>query len=245
MQKKIQASEAVNEYDPEFIRDLFNRMSGSYERVNYITSFGFSLRWRKQFLKNIAPSNDPIRILDLMTGMGETWNPIRNRFPNAELSTLDYSEGMLVHANHKNQKSFSGKVIVHHQDLLQNTLPSDHYDVVLSAFGLKTFNSEQVTRLAEEVKRVLKPGGKFSLIEVSSPDSAVLQTLYKLHLKHVVPICGKLFLGNPQEYRMLWKYTERFGNSEAAATQFKKAGLNAEYVSYFGGCATGIIGMKA
>jgi demethylmenaquinone methyltransferase/2-methoxy-6-polyprenyl-1,4-benzoquinol methylase len=116
---------------------------------------------------------------------------------------------------------------------------------VLSAFGLKTFNSEQVTRVAEEVKRVLKPGGKFSLIEVSSPDSAVLHALYKLHLKQVVPICGKLFLGNPQEYRMLWKYTERFGNSEAAAAQFKKAGLNAEYVSYFGGCATGIIGMKA
>lgn len=245
MQTKLQESEAVNEYDPEYIRDLFNRMSGSYERVNYITSFGFSLRWRKQFLKTIAPSNESLRILDLMTGMGETWNPIRHRFPNAELSTLDYSEGMLVHANHKNQKSFSGKVIVHHQDLLKNTLPSDHYDVVLSAFGLKTFNSEQVTRLAEEVKRVLKPGGKFSLIEVSSPDSAFLNALYKLHLKHVVPICGKLFLGNPQEYRMLWKYTERFGNSEAAAAQFKKAGLNAEYVSYFGGCATGIIGMKA
>ncbi|MFM2017207.1 MAG: hypothetical protein RL007_863 [Bacteroidota bacterium] len=244
MQNKIQASEAVNEYDPEFIRDLFNRMSGSYERVNYITSFGFSLRWRKQFLKKIAPSKEPIRILDLMTGMGETWNPIRDRFPNAELSTLDYSEGMLVHANHKNQKSFSGKVIVHHQDLLKNTLPSDHYDVVLSAFGLKTFNPQQVNRLAEEVKRVLKPGGKFSLIEVSSPNSALLQALYRLHLKHVVPICGRLFLGNPQEYRMLWKYTEQFGNSESAAQQFKKAGLNAEYVAYFGGCATGIQGCK-
>jgi ubiquinone/menaquinone biosynthesis methyltransferase len=244
MQNKIQASEAVNEYDPEFIRDLFNRMSGSYERVNYITSFGFSLRWRKQFLKNIAPSKEPIRILDLMTGMGETWNPIRDRFPNAELSTLDYSEGMLVHANHKNQKSFSGKVIVHHQDLLKNTLPSDHYDVVLSAFGLKTFNPQQVNRLAEEVKRVLKPGGKFSLIEVSSPNSALLHALYRLHLKHVVPICGRLFLGNPQEYRMLWKYTEQFGNSESAAQQFKKAGLNAEYVAYFGGCATGIQGCK-
>jgi demethylmenaquinone methyltransferase/2-methoxy-6-polyprenyl-1,4-benzoquinol methylase len=81
-------------------------MSVSYERVNYITSFGFSLRWRKQFLKTIAPSNEALRIMDLMTGMGETWNPIRHRFPNAELSTLDYSEGMLVHANHKNKKSF-------------------------------------------------------------------------------------------------------------------------------------------
>lgn len=245
MQNKIQLSDTVNEYDPEFIRDLFNRMSGSYERVNYITSFVFSLRWRKQFLKNIAPSKEPIRILDLMTGMGETWNPIRDRFPNAELSTLDYSEGMLVHANHKNQKSFSGKVIVHHQDLLKNTLPSDNYDIVLSAFGLKTFNPEQVNRLAEEIKRVLKPGGKFSLIEVSSPNNAVLHALYKLHLKHVVPICGKLFLGNPQEYRMLWKYTERFGNSESAAEQFKKTGLKAENIAYFGGCATGITGTKS
>jgi ubiquinone/menaquinone biosynthesis methyltransferase len=232
------------EYDPEYIRGLFNRMSGSYERVNYITSFGFSLRWRRQFLKFIAPAADPLRIMDLMTGMGETWNPVLDRFPNAELSTLDYSEGMLVHANLKNKKSFSGKVIVHHQDLLKNSLPSDHYDVVLSAFGLKTFNAQQVVRLAEEIKRILKPGGKFSLIEVSVPENTILRALYKLHLKYAVPICGKMFLGNPQEYRMLWKYTERFGNGKAAVQQFRNSGLNAEYVSYFGGCATGIQGNK-
>lgn len=244
MLSEIRKEDNLNEYDPEFIRELFNRMSGSYERVNYITSFGFSLRWRRQFLKSIDKTTEPIKIIDLMTGMGETWVPIRERFPSAELSTLDYSEGMLVHANHKNKKSFSGNVIIHHQDLLKNSLPSDHYDVVLSAFGLKTFNSQQVVRLAEEIKRILKPGGKFSLIEVSSPDNAMFHALYKLHLKHVVPICGKLFLGNPQEYRMLWKYTERFGNSKSAVQQFRNTGLNAEYVSYFGGCATGIQGNK-
>jgi ubiquinone/menaquinone biosynthesis methyltransferase len=244
MQNHKKEQESVNEYDPEFIRDLFNRMSGSYERVNYITSFGFSLRWRKQFLKAIAPTPEPIRILDLMTGMGETWNPIRSRFPNAELSTLDYSEGMLVHANDKNKKQFSGKVIVHHQDLLKNTLPADHYDVALSAFGLKTFNPEQINKLAAEVKRILKPGGRFSLIEVSAPTSPVLYGLYKLHLKHIVPLCGKIFLGNPEEYRMLWKYTERFGNSRRTAAIFTEAGLKTQYVSYFGGCATGVIGQK-
>ncbi len=219
-------------------------MSGSYERVNYTTSFGFSLRWRKQFLKSIPSTSESLRIIDLMTGMGETWGPIRSRFPNGELSTLDYSEGMLVHARHKNHKSFGDKVIIHHQDLLKNTLLSEYYDVVLSAFGLKTFNTEQIATLAGEIKRILKPGGRFSLIEVSSPENPVLHGLYKLHLKHIVPVCGQIFLGNPEEYRMLWKYTERFGNSNRAAEIFAEAGLKTQYVSYFGGCATGITGQK-
>lgn len=219
-------------------------MSGSYERVNYTTSFGFSLRWRKQFLKSIKETGDQIRIMDLMTGMGETWHPVCNRFPNAELSTLDYSEGMLKHAKAKSDKDFSGKVLIHHQDLLNNTLSESHYDVVLSAFGLKTFNPEQVNKLVAEVKRILKPGGQFSLIEVSAPTNPLLYALYKLHLKHIVPVCGRIFLGNPEEYRMLWKYTERFGNSRRSAEIFAEAGLKTQYVSYFGGCATGIVGKK-
>jgi len=63
-----------NQYDPEYIKGLFNKMSGSYERVNYITSFGFSLRRRKQFLKPLKASQDNISVLNLMTGMGETWD---------------------------------------------------------------------------------------------------------------------------------------------------------------------------
>ena len=234
----------TNQYDPEYIKGLFNKMSKSYERVNYITSFGFSLRWRRQFLKPLKPSQESITVLDLMTGMGETWHPVKKHYPNCTFTALDFSEGMLEHARKKNHDQFGGRVEVTNQNALESDFPDQHFDVVLSAFGLKTFNEEQLAQLARETKRILKPGGTFSFIEISEPKNKLLRSLYKLHLKHVVPMCGKILLGNPQEYRMLWKYTEAYKNSELAKTIFEKAGLDVKFESYFGGCATGISGKK-
>lgn len=232
------------DFNPEHVRDLFNRMSGSYERVNYITSFGFSLRWRRQFVQALPSSKEKLRVLDLMTGMGETWHAVKKHYPECEFSALDFSEGMLKPAKQKNEKDFGSTIQILQQDLLNNSLPANHYDVVLSAFGLKTFNEEQLSVLAKEIKRILKPGGRFSFIEVSSPQNAFLRAMYKLHLKHVIPVCGWMFLGNPSEYRMLWRYTEKFRNAERTVQLFRDAGLQTEPANYFYGCATGVTGMK-
>jgi demethylmenaquinone methyltransferase/2-methoxy-6-polyprenyl-1,4-benzoquinol methylase len=233
-----------NPYDPAYIQGLFNTMSGSYERVNYLTSFGFSIRWRRQFLKPLPPTRDRIYVLDLMTGMGETWHPVKKHFPNAHFTALDFSEGMLRQARKKNAAHFGGSVHLTNQNALASDLPDAHFDVLLSAFGLKTFNEAQLHQLARETVRLLKPGGTFSFIEVSQPQNRVLRALYKLHLKHVVPVCGKILLGNPQEYRMLWKYTEAYRNAKLTQKIFEEAGLEVKFESYFGGCATGISGKK-
>ena len=232
------------QYDPEYVKGLFNRMSGSYERVNYITSFGFSIRWRRQFLNPIKSSQDNIQVLDLMTGMGETWHPVKNHFPNCQFIALDFSEGMLEQARKKNSSQFQNSIEITNQNALESNFSDNKFDIILSAFGLKTFNSQQLAILAKEVKRLLKPGGTFSFIEVSKPKNKILKFLYKIHLKHVVPVCGKILLGNPEEYKMLWKYTEAYKNSELAKQIFEEAGLHVNYESYFGGCATGISGKK-
>lgn len=233
-----------NLYDPEFVKELFNKMSSSYERVNYITSFGFSIRWRKQFLKSIPKNNNKLSVLDLMTGMGEIWHPVKNYLPNCEFTALDFSEGMLSHARHKNEKQFKNSITVTNQDALNSDFLDESFDIIVSAFGLKTFNNQQLVKLAKETKRILKPGGSFSFIEVSEPPNRILKLLYKLHLKHIVPFCGKLLLGNPQEYKMLWKYTSAYKNSHIAKKIFEDVGLEVNYRSYFGGCASGISGRK-
>ena len=233
-----------NHYDPEFVKELFNKMSGSYERVNYITSFGFSIRWRKQFLNSLSRTQKKITVLDLMTGMGEIWHPVKNYFPNCQFTALDFSEGMLKHARIKNSNQFKNTIHITNQDALNSNFPNQHFDIILSAFGLKTFNEIQLKKLASETKRLLKSGGSFSFIEVSQPQNLILKPLYKLHLKYIVPFCGKLLLGNPQEYRMLWKYTETYKNALLTKQIFEDAGLEVKYQKYFGGCATGISGTK-
>lgn len=235
---------ADNIYSPEYVRRLFDQMSGSYERMNYITSFGFSGRWRSQFLNVLRPLQPGAEIIDLLTGMGETWSAIRQKFPGANLTVLDFSEGMLKYAQQKSRKKFGNQITVIQQDVLQNQLPDDHFDIVTCAFGLKTFNAEQLAVLAAETRRILKPGGQFSFIEISQPKHPILKTLYMIYLKYAIPVLGRLLLGNPEEYRMLWQYTNSFGNARNAARIFEQAGLNTYFASYFFGCATGLYGQK-
>lgn len=233
-----------NIYNPIYVKGLFNRMSSSYERMNYITSFGFSIRWRAQFLNTFKPTENKVEIIDLLTGMGETWTATKNKLPNSNLTVLDFSEGMLKYAKQKSKTKFNNEISILQQDILNNELQSNFYDFVTCAFGLKTFNAEQLNILATETKRILKPGGQFSFIEVSKPNNKILKIFYGFYLGQVIPILGRLLLGNPEEYKMLWKYTNKFENAKQATEIFSKAGLKTEFSSYFYGCATGFYGER-
>ena len=234
-----------NIYSPEYVKGLFNRMSSSYERMNYITSFGFSIRWRRQFLNSFKQTSHKAEIIDLLTGMSETWTATKNKLQNSNLTVLDFSEGMLKYAESKNKANFNSEINILHQDILNNKLPSNHYDFVTCAFGLKTFNIEQLNTVALETKRILKTGGQFSFIEVSKPDNRILNLFYGFYLEQIIPVLGKILLGNTEEYKMLWKYTNEFKNAKKAKEIFTKSGLKTNYNSYFFGCATGFYGEKA
>lgn len=233
-----------NIYKPEFVKGLFNRMSNSYERMNIITSFGFSVRWRRRFLDPFQSTTEKIEIIDLLTGMGETWKGVKHKFPNANVSALDFSAEMLKQAKQNNNQYYDNKISLFQQDILNNKLPSNHYDIVICAFGLKTFDQEQLRILANETKRILKPNGQFSFIEISKPQNKILKRFYGFYLGQIIPILGKILLGNPTEYRMLWNYTDKYENSKRAMEIFKNIGLAVNYNSYFYDCSTGFNGHK-
>ena len=182
-----------------------------------------------------------------MTGMGETWGYIVEDIGRTgTLIGVDFCENMLQYADQKRRKKNYAPYTIntHQHDVLAGTLPASSADHVVVAFGLKTFNQEQISRLAREIERILKPGGQCSLVEVSEPKPVLLRVLYLFYLKHVIPILGALFLGNPETYRMLGIYTVQFKHCGDALTLFQKTGLTCRSVSYFFGCATGIVGQK-
>lgn len=190
------------------------------------------------------PINDNLKVIDLMTGMGETWKLAHRYFPNSNLSGIDISDGMLSKAENKNKSLYNNQIELINQDVLENNIPSDSYDIVICAFGLKTFNPNQISKLAIQVERILKPGGRFSFVEISKPSNFFLNIFYKFYLGKITPIITWLMMGNPKEYKMLWQYTLNFGNAKNSTEIFRNSGLNATYNSYFFGCATGFSGKK-
>lgn len=231
-------------YDPAYVEGLFDEMSRSYERVNYVTSFGFSLRWRRQLVAALGLRRGET-VADLMTGMGECWPAVLHAIgEEGRLVAVDFSGGMLRHAHKRRGRFPAHDVTLRKENALATSLPSASCDAVLSGFGLKTLSPEQWRLFAAEVARVLKPGGRYSLLEVSVPRGRALRAAYMAYLKIGIPLVGRAFLGNPDNYRMLGRYTEAFGDARRVVPAFEAAGLEARFVSRFHGCATGLVGRR-
>ncbi|MEM6554212.1 MAG: class I SAM-dependent methyltransferase, partial [Planctomycetota bacterium] len=130
-------------------------------------------------------------------------------------------------------------------DALCCPLADGSVDAVYCSFGLKTLDAGQTEALAREVCRVLRPGGRLAFLEISVPRAGWLRWPYMLYLKRLIPVIGALLLGNPDNYRLLGVYTERFGDCGSAASAFERAGLALTRHRFFAGCATGFSGRKA
>jgi len=230
-------------YSAEFLKRLFDEMQGSYERVSDISSFGFNRRWRKQCaeLLSLKPGDT---ICDLMTGTGEVWMYILPRIGvTGRLYSVDFSPVMAKNARER-KNALNYAVDVLEEDALASSLPDNRFDGVISTYGLKTFNAESLDRLIAEIKRILKPGGQFALIEISIPDNPLLRFGYFSYLKYVIPLVGKVLLGNHENYRYLSEFLIRFKNCRTLYEKFRSHGFDVRYVSFFFGCATAITGSK-
>jgi len=215
-------------------------MAATYGYVNLLSSFGFTARWRRQAVEGL-PLESANRVVDLMSGMGELWRSLEGALPaSAHVLGVDFSPEMARRA--RTHWSFGVDVLV--QDVLERTPEESSADVVVSSFGLKTFDRDQQERLAHILAKILKPGGVCSFIEISVPRFGPLRVVFLFYLKWVIPVIGRLLLGNPASYSMLGVYTEAFCDASYFASCLRKAGLEASSVSYFFGCATGVRAFK-
>lgn len=232
-------------YDPSFVQNLFDEMSGTYGIVNLISSFGFARRWRRQCVRELD-IYEGATVVDLMTGMGELCPDLSRRIgTTGHITALDLSPVMCRKARRFENRRLPCAVEVVQANALHSGLPSESFDVAVSSFGLKTFSSHQVEQLAAELHRVLKPGGTFSFVEISVPPVTLLRVPYMFYLKYVVPHIGRALMGNPDNYRLLGVYTQSFGDCRDVQATFHNAGLDTQLRSYFFGCATGLVGTKA
>lgn len=141
-------------YDTESIRLLFDDMAVTYGRVNLISSFGFTVRWRNQVVDGL-PLASAECVVDLMSGMGELWRSLARSLPaSARVVGVDISPEMTRRASR--QWHFPVEICV--VDVLAWDRAATA-DIVVSSFGLKTFSQEQQQQLADKVACLLKPGG--------------------------------------------------------------------------------------
>ena len=230
-------------YNSDYVRGLFDEMSTSYGVVNVISSLGFCSLWRRQCVDQIEMGTART-VVDLMSGMGELTKLIAKRAdPQVSIQGYDISPEMCKRARIKGAKSGIDS-LTREANVLEFPFTERSADAVVSCFGLKTFSIDQQKILAAQVMRILKPGGRFAFLEISLPSAKLLRRPFNFYLCHIIPLVGQMFMGNPDNYRLLGVYTNEFENCDAAAEIFRNAGLETESRSFFFGCATGLFGSR-
>jgi demethylmenaquinone methyltransferase/2-methoxy-6-polyprenyl-1,4-benzoquinol methylase len=227
-------------YNEQYVTRLFDQMSPSYDVVNLISSFGFSEIWRAQCVRNLNIQQGTV-VADLMAGSGECWTYLKRRIKtNGQIVSVDISPVMCSRQKRRIQNR-KMPVDIRCENALSMSLPDRSVDFVISAFGLKTFDSNQLRRLASELFRILRPGGSCSLLEIAIPESQFLRIPYRFYVSEVIPWIGRIFLKDVECYKMLGVYTEAFGTCAKSADIFRNAGFEVLIKKHFFGCASSLV----
>lgn len=195
----------------EKIQAMFDNIAPDYDRLNHILSLDIDRNWRKAAIKEaVAPEGSRLDILDVACGTGDfAISAARHAASGSRVTGIDLSEGMLRIGERKiTDAGLSGIISLQQGDCEDLPFPDCSFDRVTVAFGVRNF--EHLEKGLSEMYRILKPGGKAIILELSVPSNPVLRTLYKLYFLHLLPTVGGLVSGDRAAYMYLPASVLRF-----------------------------------
>lgn len=201
---------------------MFDRIAGRYDLLNRIISLGVDQGWRK---KTVAALEVPAggRVLDLATGTADLALSIARRTLASEVVGLDPSGGMLEIGRAKiDRLGLQTRVRLVQGEAERLGFEAGSFEAASIAFGIR--NVADRPRALSEVHRVLAPGGRFAVLELSEPEGGWLGPLARFHIRTVVPWLGALLSGQ-REYRYLQRSIAAFPRPAVFADMLRAAGF--------------------
>ncbi len=220
--------EKIKPYDAEGkkgeqVERMFDGIAHSYDLLNHTLSFGIDRRWRRAAIRWLAPFK-PQTILDVATGTGDFALLAARRLNPQSLLGIDISEGMLQVGREKVKKAELTDIIsFKKEDCMALTLPTDTYDAVMVAYGVRNF--EDLDRGLREMCRVMKPGGHLVILELTAPRRFPMRQGFWLYSHCLMPAVGRLISRDTKAYKYLPATMEAFPHGEQMKAILEKAGF--------------------
>ena len=206
----------------EQVAQMFNTISGKYDGLNRVISFGIDVKWRKKVLKLVTNTN-PENVLDIATGTGDL-AILMTKTGATEIVGLDISEGMLEVGRKKiAERKLDNKIKMVLGDSENIPYEDNSFDAITVAFGVRNF--ENLEKGLAEILRVLKPGGIFVILETSVPVKFPYKQGYSFYTKYILPLIGKIFSKDKSAYAYLCESASVFPHGEMLNNILRKIGF--------------------
>jgi demethylmenaquinone methyltransferase/2-methoxy-6-polyprenyl-1,4-benzoquinol methylase len=204
------------------VRSMFDRIAPRYDLLNRLLSARTDVRWRRQAvdLLQLPPSS---RVLDLCTGTADLLVEALGRHPGHTGLGVDLSQAMLrLGAQKLERRGLAGRGRLVGGDGEHLPVRDGLVDGALVAFGIRNVG-EPLAALGE-VRRVLRPGGRFVVLEFSMPEG-LLGRAYRVYFTRILPRIGGLVSGDSSAYAYLPASVAGFASPEEFAALMKEAGF--------------------
>ena len=209
----------------EQIRNMFDGIAPSYDSLNHLMSLGVDKGWRRQAVKAVVDGSAQ-KILDVACGTGDL--TVALAAASAKGSTIvgtDISEGMMALVGQKAAKEgVISKISLKTADGEALPFADGEFDAVTCAFGIRNFEHKE--KGLQEFLRVLRPGGKLAILELSVPDRRFVRGLYDIYFMHVLPLIGGAVSGEKSAYRYLPASVHSFPSPGEFGGMIRSAGFS-------------------
>jgi demethylmenaquinone methyltransferase/2-methoxy-6-polyprenyl-1,4-benzoquinol methylase len=207
---------------PDAVRRMFDRIAPVYDAMNRTMTAGLDRRWRRLTAEAVVRPGDAV--LDACCGTGDL--AVAASRVGGRVTGLDFSERMLERARRKAPElEWIGG------DLLELPFADASFDAAMVGFGVR--NVDDLRRALSELRRVLRPGGRVAILEITRPRGP-LAPFYRLWFDGVVPLLGKLIPGG-SAYTYLPASVRRFPGPAELAELIAAAGFQDVRVRLFAG----------
>jgi demethylmenaquinone methyltransferase/2-methoxy-6-polyprenyl-1,4-benzoquinol methylase len=197
------------------VEAMFDRIASVYDLMNSVMTAGMHQRWRERAV-DVAQVGPGSKALDVATGTGDLAIALRER--GTEVVGIDFAEKMLEIARRK-----APEIDFRTGNALALDFADDEFDAATVGFGARNF--DDLDRGLAEMARVVKPGGRVVVLEITTPQKPPLSWFFDVWFDHVVPLIGRV-AGDPDAYEYLPSSVKRFPDPHDLGARMVAAGMN-------------------
>lgn len=206
------------------VEQMFDNIAPTYDLLNHSLSWGIDRSWRRAAIDSLRPYR-PQRILDVATGTGDFAILAAKLLEPEALLGVDLSEGMMEVARQKVEREELQDVIrFQKEDCLNLSFPNGSFDALTVAYGIRNFSDLDCG--LREMHRVLRPGGRLVIIELTAPRHFPMRQLFWLYSHVWMPLIGRLVSKDSRAYSYLPATMEAFPQGEEMRQILMRAGFS-------------------